>query len=347
MHRGNPGICITVGTIHTSLLPISGMGQFSAIYYYARSARLREYFDRATRLLTVTWPILFHHSLLNNFANRKKPKMMKSVLCAKWYSTTARCTTSDVCSTRSSTNMNPVRRVGSLEISRAPTRGATCRTLSRTILASQWHDWLYATGSVSRDISITPLMRHGNGEARTVVRLSGDFNFLEIENLERGLVAEGRQLTAEMRHEMDPGGFGGVNRALAGPSACFGERQSALKTEWCWIADPAEPKGPGMPSETAPPAWLDQLIEAVLAVKALAGNFLVNYSSLSNSSLGGRVGRVPIRAALPYRGPPSRGALTAEAGLAPRCGRGYRKCPGPDHASFRNYTLHRRRGRLA
>ena len=72
----------------------------------------------------------------------------------------------------------------------------------------------------------------------------------------------------------------------------------------------------------------------VLAVKALAGNFLVNYSSLSNSSLGGRVGRVPIRAALPYCGPPSRGALTAEAGLAPRCGRGYRKCPGPDHASL-------------
>lgn len=102
-------------------------------------------------------------------------------------------------------------------------------------------------------------MRHGNGEARTVVRLSGDFNFLEIEDLERGLVAECRQLTAEMRHGMDPGGFGGVNRAPAGPSACFVERQSALKTEWCWIADLAEPKGPGMPSETAPPAWLDQL----------------------------------------------------------------------------------------
>lgn len=230
MHRGNPGICITVGTIHTSLLPISGMGQFSAIYYYARSARLREYFDRATRLLTVTWPILFHHSLLNNFANRKKPNMMKSVLCAKWYSTTARCTTSDVCVPRVlALNTNPVRRVGSLEISRAPTRGATCRTLSRTILASQWHDWLYATGSVSRDISTTPLMRHGNGEARTVVRLSGDFNFLKIGDLGRGLVAEDRQLTAEMCHEMDPGGFGSVNRALAGPSACFEERQSAFE----------------------------------------------------------------------------------------------------------------------
>lgn len=67
MHRGNPGICITVGTIHTSPLPISGMGQFSAIYYYARSARLREYFDRATRLLSF-------FTQLN---------MMKSVLCAK------------------------------------------------------------------------------------------------------------------------------------------------------------------------------------------------------------------------------------------------------------------------
>ncbi len=40
-------------------------------------------------------------------------------------------------------------------------------------------------------------MRHGDSEARTVVRPSGDFNFLEIGNLERGLVAEGRQLTAE------------------------------------------------------------------------------------------------------------------------------------------------------
>ena len=93
--RGIPGICITVGTIHTSPLPISGMGQFSAIYY-ARSARLREYFDRAARLLTVTSPILFDHSLLNNFASRKKLNMMKSVLCAKQHSTTTRCTTSDV-----------------------------------------------------------------------------------------------------------------------------------------------------------------------------------------------------------------------------------------------------------
>jgi len=76
MHRGNPGICITVGTIHTSPLPISGMEQFSAIYY-ARSARLREYFDRAA-----TSPILFDHSLLNNSASRKKPNMMKPVLCA-------------------------------------------------------------------------------------------------------------------------------------------------------------------------------------------------------------------------------------------------------------------------
>jgi len=57
MHRGIQGICITIGTIHTSPLPISGMGQFSATY--ARSTRLREYFDRATRLLTVTSPILF------------------------------------------------------------------------------------------------------------------------------------------------------------------------------------------------------------------------------------------------------------------------------------------------
>ena len=32
--------------------------EFSAIYYYARSARLRKYFDRAARLLTVTSPIL-------------------------------------------------------------------------------------------------------------------------------------------------------------------------------------------------------------------------------------------------------------------------------------------------
>lgn len=54
MHRSIPGICITVGAIHTSPLPISGMRQFSAIYYYARSARPREYFDRAARLLTVT-----------------------------------------------------------------------------------------------------------------------------------------------------------------------------------------------------------------------------------------------------------------------------------------------------
>jgi len=96
MHRSIPGICIIVGTIHTSPLPISGMRQFSAIYYYARSARLREYFDRAARLLMVTSPILFDHSLLNNFASRKKPNMMKSVLCAKQYSTRTRCTTSDV-----------------------------------------------------------------------------------------------------------------------------------------------------------------------------------------------------------------------------------------------------------
>jgi hypothetical protein len=71
------------------------MGQFSAIYY-ARSARLCEYFDRAARLLTVTSPILFDHSLLNNFTSKKKPNMMKSVLCAKQHSTTTRCTTSDV-----------------------------------------------------------------------------------------------------------------------------------------------------------------------------------------------------------------------------------------------------------
>jgi hypothetical protein len=70
MHRSIPGICITVGAIHTSPLPISGMEQFSAIYY-ARSARLREYFDRAA-----TSPIL-----LNNSASRK-PNMMKPVLCA-------------------------------------------------------------------------------------------------------------------------------------------------------------------------------------------------------------------------------------------------------------------------
>ena len=77
------------------------------------------------------------------------------------------------------------------------------------------------TGSVSRGISTTPLMRHGDSEARTVVRPSGDFNFLEIGNLERGLVrvAEGRQLTAEMRHEMDPGGFGGVYQGSCRQSA--------------------------------------------------------------------------------------------------------------------------------
>lgn len=136
MHRSIPGICITVGAIHTSPLPISGMRQFSAIYYYARSARLREYFDRAARLLMVTSPILFDHSLFNNFASRKKPNMMKSVLCAKQCSTTTRCTTSDV---------KLYGGHGSLEIFQAPTRGATCRTLSRTILASQWHDRLYAS----------------------------------------------------------------------------------------------------------------------------------------------------------------------------------------------------------
>jgi len=131
-----------------------------------------------------------------------------------------------VCSTRSNTNTNPVRRVGSLEISQAPTRGATCRTLSRAILASQWHDWLHATGSVSRGTSTTPLMRHDDGEARTVVQPSGDFNFLEIGNLERGLVAEGR-------HEMGLGGFGGVNQGSCRPKSYISERQSALKTGWC------------------------------------------------------------------------------------------------------------------
>ena len=77
MYGSIPGICITVGAIHTSPPPISRMEQFSAIYY-ARSTRVSEYFDRAA-----TSPILFDHSLLNNSASRKKPNMMmKPVLCA-------------------------------------------------------------------------------------------------------------------------------------------------------------------------------------------------------------------------------------------------------------------------
>ena len=204
------------------------MGQFSAIYYYARSERLREYFDRAARLLTVTSPILFDHSLLNNFASRKKPNMMKSVLCTKQHSTTTRCTTSDV--KLASVRVPRVLALSShepstagMDLSRFSKPPRAVRRAERFLVRYWPHSGMtgctLVTGSVSRGISTTPLMRHGDSEARTVVRPSGDFNFLEIGNLERGPVAEGRQLTAEMRHEMDPGGFGGVYQGSCRQSA--------------------------------------------------------------------------------------------------------------------------------
>jgi len=48
----------------------------------------------------------------------------------------------------------------------------------------------------------------------------------------------------------------------------------------------------------------------VLAVKALAGNYLVNYLSLSNSSLERESGEFQFAPHCPYCGPPSRSALT-------------------------------------
>lgn len=205
------------------------MGQFSAIYYYARSARLREYFDRAARLLRVTSPILFDHSLLNNFASRKKPNMMKSVLCAKQHSTTTGCTTSDV--KLASVRVPRVLALSShepstadMDLSRFSKPPRAVRRAERFLVQYWPHNGMtgctLATGSVSRGISTTPLMRHGD---RRLARWSDSqviLTFSRSEILKEGLcAAEGRQLTAEMRHEMDPGGFGGVYQGSCRQSA--------------------------------------------------------------------------------------------------------------------------------
>ena len=76
-------------------------------------------------------------------------------------------------------------------------------------------------------------------------------------------------------------------------------------------------------------------IEAVLTVKTLAGNFPVNCSSLSNSSSVGGPGEFQFA---PHCVPPSRSALTAEAGTALR--ERLSKMPGSRSRLFRSHALY-------